>query len=82
MSLNISKVCRLCLLNEGTMSGIFNDEKKSATADRIMACVSVEVSFVYVLLCGIYSCETQGDECDNVYTHCLGIITDRVRFFN
>jgi hypothetical protein len=44
---NISKLCRLCLLKEGTMSAIF-DEKKSATADRIMACVSIEVSFLCV----------------------------------
>jgi hypothetical protein len=51
MSLNILKLCRLCLLNEGTMSDIFNDEKESATADRIIACVSIEVSFQYVLLC-------------------------------
>jgi hypothetical protein len=56
------------------MSGIFNDEKKSATADLIMACVSIEVSFVYVLLCGIYSCETQDDDSDNVHTHCLGLL--------
>jgi hypothetical protein len=59
MSLNISKLCRLCLVNEGTMSGIFNDEKKSATADQIMACVSIEVSFLYVLFCDIYSCGTR-----------------------
>jgi len=28
------------------MSAIFNDEKNSATADRIMACVSIEVSLI------------------------------------
>ena len=45
MFLNMSQLCRLCLLKEDTMSAIFNDEKDSETADRIMACVSIEVSF-------------------------------------
>jgi hypothetical protein len=53
MSLNMSKLCRLCLLNEGIMSSLFKDEKKSATADRIMACVSIEVSFLCMVLCRI-----------------------------
>jgi len=35
------------------MSAIFNDGKNSETADWIMACVSIEVSFVTGMLCPV-----------------------------
>jgi hypothetical protein len=53
MILNMSQLCRLCLLKEDTMSAIFNDGKNSETADRIMACVSIEVSFFTGMLCPV-----------------------------
>jgi len=54
----MSQLCRLCLLKDDTMSAIFIDGKNSETADRIMACVSIEVSFfyLYVVPCELYSC--------------------------
>jgi len=51
MFLNMSQLCRLCLLKDDTMSAIFNDGKNSETAVRIMACVSIEVSFFTGMLC-------------------------------
>jgi len=53
MFLNMSQLCRLCLLKDDTMSAIFNDGKNSETADWIMACVSIEVSFVTGMLCPV-----------------------------
>jgi len=36
------------------MSAIFIDGKNSETADRIMACVSIEVSFFLLVCCALW----------------------------
>lgn len=53
MFLNMSQLCRLCLLKEDTMSALFNDGKNSETADRIRACISIEVSFFTGIFCPV-----------------------------
>lgn len=65
MFLNMSQLCRLCLLKEDKMSAIFNDGKNSETADRIRACVSIEVSFFTGTLCSMICIIAQDAvECD------------------
>ncbi|XP_069691006.1 zinc finger protein 235-like [Periplaneta americana] len=45
MLLNIPKLCRLCLLQDRTMSSLFSNEENCnpTIADRIIACVQIEI---------------------------------------
>lgn len=49
--IDFSKICRLCLTEDSSMSSIFKDEDSYNSVSlpvKIMACVSIEVSFLCI----------------------------------